>query len=239
MERFALTLHKNGVEPGDMRNGKYSRKKQIFMNIPIFAAGVLFWLVVVTTYLAAGLFAKYTTSGTTTDSAKIMAFGKLTVTDSNPLANQEDKYVFLPGVDLKKKITVAFTGSNAECFVFVKAETTGWIPDDTHKVFMDEPKRLTWSVSNDWTYLCSDANYHVYYRPLAANEELKATSFITGDVITVYNIVANEKLDTRAVYESDPQQLNINVTAYAVQANGFVGETEPVRALAAWTAVRN
>lgn len=226
-----------------MRKGKYLNKKQFFVNIPLLAASVLFWLVVITTYLASNLYAKYTTSGTATDSARIMAFGKLTVTDCNTPASEGGQYVFVPGVPLKKQITIAFTGSNADCFVFVKAETTGWVPNETHTVFTGERNRLTWSVSDNWTYLCSEENYHVYYRPLSANTPLEATDFIKDGEVYVYSPIENGSpiadSDTRNLYASDPLQLNIHVTAYAVQANGFSANGEAAKAAEAWSAVRN
>ncbi len=54
--------------------GKYLRKNQTKMNIPIRIAAVLLCLVLFSTYLVGGLFARYTTTAQGGDSARVAKF---------------------------------------------------------------------------------------------------------------------------------------------------------------------
>ena len=48
----------------------------------LFLAGILFCLILITTAMLGGLFARYTTSGSGSDSARVAKFGTLTLTET-------------------------------------------------------------------------------------------------------------------------------------------------------------
>ena len=147
-----------------MRKGKYLRRKQIIVNIPICLAVVLFWLVAITTYMSSGLYAKYSTSGRGSDSARVIQFGQLTVLEDADKTGE--KMIFIPGVDLKKDIDVSFSGSEAACYVFIRVDTPGWTTTD-HELFTEKSGLMSWELNVGtpetpvWRYLTSEENSHV------------------------------------------------------------------------------
>ena len=224
-----------------MRKGKYLRRRMVFVNIPMCAAMVLLWLVFVTTYLACGLYAKYSTTSGGSDSARVIAFRNLTVTENGDFDKKDGKneFIFLPGVDMTKDIEVSFDGSEADCFVFVKIEAPGWNTDN-HVTFIDSRSLMSWAVNVGtteapvWQHLSSDGSTHVYYQILESNEVLDPCDVISEGKVYVNEAVGDN--DMRALYKActdaiGTNPININVTAYAVQANGFESVS------AAWTSL--
>ena len=216
-------------------------------NIVMWLAGALFCLVVLTTYLSAGLFARYVTRDDGGDDARVITFGKLTVKENDVAGSPGQEYVFIPGVDLTKKVTVSFDGSEADTFVFISLDTTGWEVNGQREFTLkdkDDKVLLTWSVDTAWNYLTAKeirdgggkliGMQHVYYIRLDANNKLTEQHVLTGDKITVSQA-------TRATYEAlSGMKLDLNITATAVQANGFYtaeNDTEPKVAAAAWNSV--
>ena len=201
-----------------MRRGKYEKITVPTFNIAICLALVLFVLVALSTYMTQNLFARYVTSAMGSDSARVIKFGQLTVTEANLDENNYRNFVFTPGVDLKKEITVSFGGSEASTIVFIALDTPGWTLSNTHSFALTEnPNLMTWSVNSAWTCLESEDDPHVYYVVLDPNESINGYHVITGDTISVSPAT---QADYDALYTADPD-IRINVTAYAVQANGF------------------
>ena len=180
------------------------------------AALVLFVLILLSVHLMGGLFAKYRTAGQGSDSARVIKFHELKVSEEGSFALQENgKYegIFIPGVDMTKKILIEFGGSEAATVVLVSVDATGWTTND-HKNFKDSQEQLSWSVDPVWTYLLSEGNVHVYYQTLEPNTVLSSTSFILDNKITV------SEDGTVDMYANYPNT-DFTVRAYAVQANGF------------------
>lgn len=78
----------------------------------------------------------------------------------------------------------------------------------------------------------------MYYRTVSANAVLQADVLAEGGKITVSENITKTQLD------SLPKDMQIKISATAVQYNGFSEETgaeytEAQRALAAWNAVKN
>lgn len=209
------------MKQNNMRRGKFERGRAP-INIAMTLAAVLFWLVMVTTSISVELFAKYSTQDSGSDSARVIKFGQLTVSENGVEGAKGKEFTFIPGVDLEKKVTVSFGGSEADTLVFVALDTAGWVLDNTpenntHNFALKSGNEviMSWSVVDDWTYLKNDGNRHVYYKALESNTALPEQNVIKDGKITVSQA-------TKAAYKTlQGTTLNLNVTAYAVQANGF------------------
>lgn len=207
------------------------------MNFAILMAFVLFWLVMVTTYLSVGLYAKYSTGGKGKDDARVISFNQLVVAENGEDNATGQEYIFAPGVNLAKDITVSFGGSESDTFVFVELDTPGWTQDAAKYAFAltrGDATIMSWEVDGEWSYLSSADNKHVYYMLLDANNKLDEQKVIKDGVITV-------PVATQANYNALAGiNLNINATAQVVQANGFYNsdaDDMSTNAAAAWASL--
>lgn len=197
------------------------------LNIPIVAAVVLLCLIVVTVYLANGLYARYSSSGSGNDSARVITFGELTLTETGDFADGE-AYI-IPGVNLTKKAVVAFEGSESATYVFAEVELQGgWTTTDannsTFAMKSGDEVLMQWSIASGWEFL--DGTTYVYYRELAPNIALDDVDIIKDGEITVSEDISRSEL----------QSLNgvaINLRAFVVQSGGFDSATAAWNSLAA------
>ena len=188
----------------------------------MFLAGILFCLVLITTSMMGGLFARYTTTGTSSDSARVAKFGDLTLTESGDFgADGSEVPKIIPGVDLTKKVEISFTGSEMATVVFVKAELTGgWKSADSKNFSLNGT--MNWSVADGWPYLSNDGSSYVYYKELAPNTTLDKVSFIANDgKITVSNTLTESSVNSMT-------SISISLQASVIQSGGFAD------AAAAW-----
>ena len=184
---------------------KYLRKPKV--NIPMCAAAVLFCLTVISTHLVSGLYARYTTSGTGEDSARVIKFGEISITETGDFVDGTNDMLIVPGVDIEKKAVVNFGGSEAATYVFLEVELAGgWTYADG--TFANGG--LSWEMAEGWTYLAGST--HVFYKELAPNETLSA-GIIKNDTITVSEDITKATIDALAGA--------ITFRASAVQSHGF------------------
>ena len=228
-----------------MRKGKYEQHREPVVNVAMCLAIVLFWLVIITTYMSSGLFAKYSTMGKGGDSARVITFGDLTVTETldTGVTTTGGNLIFVPGTTMKKELTVDFEGSEADTVVFVALEAKGWsftAPNATDPASFalkqGENTLMSWKMENGWNYLASDGERHVFYIFLDSNTPLKNKPVIKDGQITV-NVATYDAYDALAGVD-----LNLDITAYAVQANGFYApdrDTAEEVATAAWNSVKS
>ena len=193
------------------------------LNIPFVLAIVMLWLTAVTVFLTSGLYARYTTAGSAFDSARVIKFNRLEVKEEGvfaTLASGNNQFLVIPGINITKDFLVEFGGSEAATIVFVVAETPNWTPvGDSKYAFQAFSGKMTWMADQSkWTALTPITNVpgeYVYYSVLGPNETLDK-SFIKDATITVAETITRSELST---LESSP--LQIKLTAYAVQSNGF------------------
>ena len=226
-----------------MRKGKYEKHREPVLNAAMCLAVVLFWLVIITTYMSSGLFAKYSTMGMGGDSARVIQFGELTVTETldTVVTPTGGDLIFVPGTTMKKDITVDFEGSEADTVVFVALEAKGWrFSNATDPVSFalkqGEDTLMSWEVESGWNYLASDGERHVFYIFLDSNTPLKNKPVIKDGKVTV-NVATYDAYDALAGAD-----LNLDITAYAVQANGFYApdrDTAQDVATVAWNSVKS
>ena len=194
------------------------------LNIPFCAGLVLLCLTLFSMHLTSGLYARYVTSDSAEDAARVIKFGNLTLTETGDFATGQA--ILVPGKDLKKDVTIKSTElvpsfpqtSEVDTIVFVSVDVVGagWTYNKETKTF-NYGEYISWSVADGWETLGLHAGTgkYVYYVTLEANHALEEKDFIKGGVITV-----SDKL-TKAVIKTLPADLSIDIQAALVQANGF------------------
>ncbi len=203
-------------------------------------SAVLSYLVLLAAAVSGVTFSKYMAGTTVGDTARVAIMRDITVTETGNFA-EPDKWVITPGVDMIKNAVVNFEGSEMACYVFCEIKATGWsrLNDDYSFAFSGGSENiLGWAVNNGWNYLSGNGSEAVYYRTVSANAVLQADVLAEGGKITVSENITKTQLD------SLPKDMQIKISATAVQYNGFSEETgaeytEAQRALAAWNAVKN
>lgn len=186
------------------------------VNIPMCIACFLSCLTLISIHLTSGLYAKYLSIASGSDSARVITFGDLTLTETGDF-KAEGKLMIIPGVDLTKKAEVNFSGSEAATYVFVEITPDEWQTTDnkTFTINSDDKVLMQWSVAAGWTYLKIDKEAYVYYRALTPNTELDGADVIADDgKITVSEYITKSEMQTLT-------SVSIKLRATAVQSGGF------------------
>ena len=190
------------------------RKNRAKMNIPMCLACVLLCLTLVSVRLSSGVVARYTTNTDSGDSARVIKFGDLTLTETG------GGYI-APGVTLKWNAHVSFEGSESATYVFVEVAGVHAGDADGITPFANGPK---WMVNQTlWTYLDVYDGSYVYYRALAPNVTLNENLFANDSATVSENLTA---VQIAAIPRVSPK-----FRASVVQSNGFAN------AGAAWTSL--
>ena len=219
---------------------KHSKKTEQKSNFRLPFSAVLLYLVLIASALSGVTFSKYMTGTTVGDTARVAIMRDITVIETGNFA-EPDEWVITPGVDMIKNAVVNFEGSEMACYVFCEIKTTGWSRMDDNYSFVfsgGNENILGWAVNNGWNFLSGNGSEAVYYRIVSANTVLQTDVLADGGKITVSENITKTQLD------SLPKDMQIKISATAVQYNGFSEETgaeytEAQRALAAWNAVKN
>lgn len=151
----------------------------------LFAAGILFCLVLISTSMMGGLFARYVTTGTGQDSARVAKFGDLTLTETGDFVGDNVKTgIIIPGVNMNKKVTLSFEASEVATIVFVEVSAPDWtLTGAGNNTFVKGDKMLSWGIADGWTYL--PGSKYVYYLELAPNTALTDVYIIKDGIIHV------------------------------------------------------
>ena len=190
------------------------RKEKIIQgDIMMLLAGILLCLVMISTHFTSGLYARYSTVASGSDSARVIKFGQLTVTTDT---ENGKNIVFAPGAHLKNDIKISFGGSEASTIIFVAINAQGWTVTNNVN-YKDSKGQLSWSVADDWEFLEGNGNVYVYYKELTPNTVLNNYGFIKDGEIKVSE---NGTLEIYKEYPETPET-KFSVRGYAVQANGF------------------
>ena len=219
-----------------MKHSKKTEQKSKF-RLPFSA--VLLYLVLIAAAVFGVTFSRYMEGTTVGDTARVAIMRDITVTETGNFA-ETDKWVITPGVDMIKNAVVDFEGSEMACYVFCEIKTIGWSRLGNYSFAFSGGSEniLGWAVNNDWKFLSGNGSEAVYYRIVSANAVLKADVLAAGGKITVSGNITKTQLDGL------PKDMQIKISAIAVQYNGFsegsaAEYTEAQRALAAWNAVKN
>lgn len=209
--------------------GKYLAKqtRTAKVNIPMCIASFLFCLTLISIHLTSGLYAKYISSASGNDSARVIAFGDITLTENGDFYDS-NKLMIIPGVNLTKKATVQFTGSEAATYVFVEVEpSTSWQTTDNHtfSITLNNKIVMQWSIAEGWDLLNTTNGTYVYYCELAPNEILNDVDIIAenGKIMVSDRITKSEIASMTGI--------SIKLRAAVVQSGGFADPE------AAWNSV--
>ena len=196
------------------------------VNIPMCVASFLFCLTLLSIHLTSGLYAKYISSGSGSDSARVIRFGELTLTEEGDFF-EENKLMIIPGVSLQKKAVVDFTGSESATYVFAEITPVGWSSDDnmTFSLLLNGKTAMQWRVAEGWEFLTFDTGTYIYYRALSPNSVLAGADLIAENgKITVSDQITKHEIEEMA-------GISIKLRTTVVQSGGF--ETP----IAAWNSV--
>ena len=198
--------------------GKYLAKhtKTAKVNIPMCIATFLFCLTLISIHLTSGLYAKYISSASGNDSARVIKFGELTLTEEGDFY-EGNKLMIIPGVALTKKATVSFSGSESATYVFVEITPSKWSTTDnkTFSLMSNGKTAMQWNVAEGWLFLKSDNGTYIYYRELTPNTELIATDIIAENgKIAVSNQITKSEIQVMT-------GISIKLRATVVQSGGF------------------
>lgn len=186
------------------------------MNIPMCLAAILLCLTLISIHLTSGLYAKYISSASGNDSARVIKFGELTITETGDFY-EDNKLMIIPGVDLIKKATVSFSGSESATYVFVEITPSKWSTTDnkTFSLMSNGKTAMQWNVAEGWLFLKSDNGTYIYYRELTPNTELIATDIIAENgKIAVSNQITKSEIQVMT-------GISIKLRATVVQSGGF------------------
>lgn len=201
------------------------RQPRAKMNIPMCCAGVLLCLTLFSFYFTGGLYARYITRAEGADSARVITFGDLTLTETGDF-NAEGRLMIIPGVDLTKKAVVDFEGSEASTCVFIEV-TTGadWSTADNLS-FTAAGGKLRWALDGAvWKYHTTNGNTRVYYHALTPNDVFTKDLIADEGKITV-------SADLTAAELNALSDMNIGFRATVVQSGGFASVQE------AWNSIK-
>ena len=219
-----------------MYRENHNRKPKFRLSL----SALLLYFVLFAIAVSGVTFSKYVTRTTVGDTARVVIMRDITVTETGNFV-EPDKWVVTPGVDMIKNAVVNFEGSEMACYVFCEIKATGWSRLNDNYGFACSAggeNILSCAVRNDWNYLSGNEREAVYYHTVSANTVLKTDVLADGGKITVSENITKTQLELL------PKDMQIKISAAAVQYNGFsdetgAGYTEEQRALAAWNAVKN
>ncbi|MBE6887524.1 MAG: hypothetical protein E7484_03785 [Ruminococcaceae bacterium] len=205
------------------------------LNIPFCVAVVLLFLTLVSIHFTSGLYARYTVSDTSDDSARAATFGQITLTEKvdGVVVDPSYTHIVVPGVDINKQVHVDFTACEVDTYVFVVVTKTGdWSVSapvyDTWAAgtASDGKPVLKWEVGTLWEGLepSGDGRY-VYCTYVDANNGFSA-DFIKDNAISVNEFATEANIENVGSY-------GLKFSAAAVQAGGFGDASD------AWLAIKD
>lgn len=193
------------------------------MNIPICLAGVLLCLTMFSFHLSSGVVARYTTTASGTDTARVIKFGDITVTKYG-----ENTQYIIPGTQLTWNAAVSFEGSEATTILFLEVRPAGnCVVTDGGKTYTLSASGAQWTVSDKWDFHKDDSGTYVYYIELDANKGLTNESFFSSNNSTLV------PADLPAATLEAVGTISADIRASVVQSNGFTTVD------AAWTSLKS
>lgn len=197
-----------------------TRRRRTKLNIPMCLAGVLLCLTLISIHLASGLYARYSTTSEGSDSARVISFGDLSLTETGDFGSDGTLRI-IPGVDLTKKAVIDFEGSESATYVFVEITLANWSTADNKNFsyLVNSKAAMQWRLADGWTFLKKVNNTYVYYRELVPNTVLDDVDIIADNgKITVSEYITRNEITTLT-------GVSIKLRASVVQSGGFENPT--------------
>ncbi|MBQ3099827.1 MAG: hypothetical protein IJC50_02440 [Clostridia bacterium] len=194
-----------------------AKYKKAQLNIPMCLAAVLLCLTMFSFHFTGGLYAKYIVRDSGDDSARVIKFGSLTISETGDFA-ESGKLIITPGVSLKKDPQLSFSGSESATYVYVLVDLSShWSTSNNadFSVKFSESTVMSWQIASSWKFLKTHGvNGYVFYRELAPNQTITDADIIKNGTITV----------SESITRSNIKSLNdmyIKISAAVVQIGEF------------------
>jgi len=191
------------------------------INVPMCIAFILLCLTLITTHFTSEIYARYAVSAYGYDSAKTIAFGSLNIYETGDFT-EDNKMMIIPGVDLNKKATISFEGSETASYIFLEITVTPsgrWerAENNFYSLKINNKEIMNWSINTKWTYLTqANEGRYIYYQMIESNKTFNE-NIIENDMITVSEYISNADINSI----NNIGDININFKASAVQSTGF------------------
>lgn len=194
------------------------RKTAAKVNIPICLAGILFCLTLFSFHLSSGVVARYSATSSGSDSARVIEFGKLTLTKTGG-----DSQFIYPGATLNWNAEVTFGGSESATYVFLAVKPDleedetldDWgINVSDGKFNVKKLAAVNWTLAEEWKLLPDVDKSYVYYLELPAEVKETTQKLFEEDSIVIPTTVTDGDLKAMS-------SISAQFNAYAVQSNGF------------------
>ena len=202
------------------------RRARAKMNIPMCAACVLLCLTLFSMHFSGGVVARYSTTASGSDSARVIQFGQITLTRYG----EETQYLY-PGAELIWNVDVNFTGSESATYVFLEVTPTAncEVSGENKTIYTFKSGSVnsgaSWTVDTTsepkWTFLKADSGSYVYYISLDPNKPLSNRPFF-GNEDNKAMVSADLTADEIAALGT----IKADFSASVVQSNGFTSVEE-------------
>jgi len=157
--------------------------------------------------------------------------------ENTPSADKRTDIQIVPGVDITKDPKVS-ASADVPYYVFVKVVEDNW-PDAKH----NDERKVSYAIADGWLPLLThtdaadtDKKTFVYYRELAANEELTNVSVLAGNTVTVSGELTED--DMKDITSTNAPTLSFTAYAMQKQKSNVTGEAGNFTAGDAWNTVK-
>lgn len=205
-------------------------KKQLY-KILIRGCALIFLVTMLSFYMSSSVLAKYFSDSSLGDTAKVAKFGDLTfyeyLSNGETLATGEqvivEDLIIKPGVDIAKKISLAFSESEVAVYLFLVIDANRFkvvSEIDSYKIAVQNSLSediLYWNLDNNWNYLedASTSNQFIFCFHLEPN-----TSY---DEVIMDSIIVNSiSLDDVNLLKEEKASLSFK--SYAISSMGLSHE---------------
>ena len=203
-----------------------------FMHVAL----LLLCAVLITSHITGGLYARYKSEVSSDDGARVIYFGDISITETGD-EKVKDKYIIIPGMNINKKATVDFEGSESATYVFVEITVSAnWqCTADGRRFFVARngvsKELVSWTVGDDWVFLSNDGNSYVYY--YKGDVLMPNTKVEKSDIIVDGTLNVSEEITSTDIAVGTFSDLSITFQASAVQSIGFADVNDAWASLSA------
>lgn len=190
-----------------------NRKK----GVPLRA--VLLYICLCTFVVIGVTFSKYIATSNGGDEARVVKFDDISITEEGDFVDSgEDKgkLIVAPGVDIVKKATLDFAGSETASYIFVEVTANGF-EQSSAREFVSADGKISLAIDDSWNVLPISDNKYAYYIALEPNTPLNSYPIIKDGVVDVDWTLKNSELKKLGA-------LSIAFKATAVQTDGRSAE---------------
>ncbi len=198
------------------------KDKPAMVNIPVCIALALLCLTLISSHMTSGLYARYVAQDESFDSARVIKFGDITLTEVGDFY-ETGKLMIIPGENLQKRAVINFDGSEAATYVFLQIDISDeWETTDgrTFTIAEGADDLMSWSVDDRWECLIRDGRYVYYYKHDGGSILPPNSTLVNVDIIANNGTITVSENITKAQIES-MIDITMGIRASVVQAGGF------------------